>query len=57
MEILPYNKIKFGPDGQSMYVKNTMAMLKNGELRTVWPVRSASVKWVFPAPTWEEKAK
>ncbi len=57
VDLLPYDKIKFGPDGQSMYVKNTMAMVKNGVLRTVWPKKSASMDWVFPAPTWDEKMK
>jgi branched-chain amino acid transport system substrate-binding protein len=57
IEVLPYDKIKFGPDGQNKYVKATMAMLKNAELRTVWPEKNASMKWVFPAPTWEEKLK
>lgn len=55
MEMLPYEKIKFGPDGQSMYVRNTMAMVKDKTLRTVWPKKYASEKWVFPAPTWGEK--
>jgi branched-chain amino acid transport system substrate-binding protein len=57
IELLPYDKVKFGPDGQSMYVRNTMAMVKDGVLRTVWPKKSASLEWVFPAPTWEEKMK
>ncbi len=57
IEVLAYDKIKFGPDGQSIYVRTTMAMVKNGILRTVWPKKSASTEWVFPAPTWEEKLK
>ena len=57
VDLLPYDKIKFGPDGQNMYVKNTMAMVKNGVLRTVWPKKSASMDWVLPAPTWDGKMK
>jgi branched-chain amino acid transport system substrate-binding protein len=57
MEVLPFEKIKFGPDGQNMYVRNTMAMVKGGVLQTVWPRENASFDWVFPAPTWEEKLK
>jgi branched-chain amino acid transport system substrate-binding protein len=57
MELAPYDKIKFGPDGQNIHIKNTMGMVKDGVLRTVWPAKSKSLNWVFPAPTWEEKLK
>ncbi len=57
LELVPYDKIKFGPDGQNIYIKNTMGMVKDGVLRTVWPPKSKSIEWVFPAPTWEEKLK
>lgn len=52
MELLPYGKMKFGPDGQNYELKETVAMVKDATLRTVWPPKVASIKKVFPLPPW-----
>ncbi|MCC7283790.1 MAG: ABC transporter substrate-binding protein [Acetobacteraceae bacterium] len=45
--ILPWERVKFGPDGQNTWINPVMMQYGGGEFRTVWPenVATRPVKW------------
>ena len=52
--IMPWQGIKFGPDGQNVYAQGVNTQVFGGKHYTVWPFDLASKELVWPRPKWSD---
>jgi branched-chain amino acid transport system substrate-binding protein len=53
--IMPWDGVKFGPDGRNMLGKALMVQMQEGANRTVWPWKYATRSLIYPIPKWSER--
>jgi len=53
--ILPWNGIRFGPDGQNDLATPIMTQWHQGEMVTVWPFEVARINFIYPIRPWSQR--
>lgn len=53
--IMPWDGVKFGPDGRNMLGKALMVQMQDGANYTVWPWKYATKPLIYPIPKWSER--
>jgi branched-chain amino acid transport system substrate-binding protein len=53
--IMPWEGVKFGPDGRNTLGKALMVQMQGGANHTVWPWQYATKPLVCPIPKWSER--
>jgi branched-chain amino acid transport system substrate-binding protein len=52
---MPWQNIKFGPDGQNQGVGTALIQLQDGEYYSIYPFEVAARKVIYPFPSWDQR--
>ena len=53
--MVPWEGIRFGPDGHNQLVGGLLMQVQNGKWCTIYPFEMASCDVMYPMPSWSEK--
>lgn len=52
---MPWQNIKFGPDGQNEGVSTVLIQIQDGQYYSIYPFEAAAREVIYPFPSWEER--
>jgi branched-chain amino acid transport system substrate-binding protein len=52
---MPWQNIKFGPDGQNNGVGTVLIQLQGGTYYSIYPFDVAAREVIYPFPKWDER--